>query len=169
MGFQIMFDQANSFYICALLCKKKLDEKPPRHDLYSTPEIVNLAFACEVYIKTLLDFYNIEVKREHKLNKLFDLLPDDISDSINKRTFSEYPIYSAINKQILTDAFGIKLLDKNADAFYKWRYSYEEHTLSCDVGFLLAFAKALRDECCFRLYGLDWEKYCDICKINSDL
>ncbi len=164
-----MFDQANSFYICANLCKRELDKKPQRHDLYSTPEIVNLAFACEVYIKTLLDFYGIEFGKKHKLNELFALLPEKMRNEIDKQTFFIHPVYSAINRQILTDPLGRKLLDVEADAFVNWRYSYEKYPLSCHVGFLRAFSEVLRDECCARLYKINWADYCKISKINLDL
>ena len=50
----MMFDQANSFYICAKLCEDKLKNDAARFDMYLTPQIVNLALACEIYLKTLL-------------------------------------------------------------------------------------------------------------------
>ena len=158
MGFQIMFDQANSFYLCAHLCEKELDRQPGRHDLYSTPMIVNSAFACEVYIKTLLDFYNIPAGKKHNLDDLFQLLPDEVKDSITKNDCSL--------SGRMTDAFGLSLLKAVSDAFVTWRYSYEKSTLSCDVGFLKTLTKVLQAECASRLYGLTWEQYCKLARIN---
>ena len=63
MGFQIMLDQANSFYICAKLCESKVKKFEGRIDIYATPMIVNLSFACEVYIKTLLDYWGEREKK----------------------------------------------------------------------------------------------------------
>ena len=156
-----MFDQANSFYVCAKLCERELDEHPTRHDMYSTPQIVNLAFACEVYLKSLLNFYKIDFGKSHKLNELLNMLPDEVRNSIENRTFDKRPV--------LFDAFGYKLIDKIADAFVEWRYSYEVSRLSCEIGYLNALADSIKEECCMRLFNTNWEAYCMTVKINSDL
>lgn len=155
-----MFDQANSFYICAELCEKELEKHPGRHDLYSTPQIVNLAFACEVYFKTLLDFHKIAFKKKHKLSDLFDLLPSSDKEYIDRELSVKYPF---------NNPFGRRKIDVEADAFVEWRYSYEKHTLSCDIGYLKALAKVLQELCSKELYDCSWEQYCYIVKINSDL
>ena len=45
-----MLEQANSFYVCAKMCGNKMKKLEGRIDIYATPMIVNLSFACEVYI-----------------------------------------------------------------------------------------------------------------------
>ena len=75
MGFQLMLEQANSFYVCAKMCGNKMKKLEGRIDIYATPMIVNLSFACEVYIKTLLDF------RDYKSEE-FNLVPVDYQEEI---------------------------------------------------------------------------------------
>lgn len=58
-----MFKHACSFVDCAEFCSKQ----GSRID-YAKPEIVNSAFACEVFIKSLL-FYNGVSFEEIKKNK----------------------------------------------------------------------------------------------------
>lgn len=160
MGIQIMFDQANSFYICSQLCKRELDKQPGRHDIYATPQIVNLAFACEVYLKTLLTFSEIDIKKKHKLNDLFDALPDEDKRHIETYMQTCYPFQSVV---------GWRKIDIEANAFVNWRYSYERVTLSCDISYLEALAQILQMLCCEKLYNVSWEQYCITAKINSDL
>ena len=84
MGFQLMLEQANSFYVCAKMCGNKMKKLEGRIDIYATPMIVNLSFACEVYIKTLLDYLENGSKKSHKLNELLDALPDEKKSRILK-------------------------------------------------------------------------------------
>ena len=90
MGFQVMLDQANCFYICAKLCESKMKKFEGRFDIYATPMIVNLSFACEVYIKTLLDYWGEREKRGHKLNELIDLLPYEMKKQIFEAVEEKY-------------------------------------------------------------------------------
>lgn len=171
MMLQVMFEHASSFLLCAELCAEETERKKVRFDLLDTPEIVNLAFACEVYIKTLLEFYRIKVKREHKLNELLALLPDDVQYEIKQQTFQKHPVYNYSTGKILTNGFGLDLLDLEANDYMDWRYVYEAKRgcVSCDVGFLRAFAVTLRDCCCERLFRMNWEEYCKTYEINLDL
>lgn len=171
MMLQLMFEHASSFLMCAELCAEETKRQKKRFDLLGTPEIVNLAFACEVYIKTLLGFCRIKVKREHKLNELLALLPDDAQQEIKQQTFQKHPVYNYSTGKILTNGFGLDLLDLEANDFVDWRYVYEakRSSYSCDVGFLRAFAVTLRDFCCERLFRMNWEEYCKTYEINLDL
>ena len=79
-----MLEQANSFYVCAKMCGNKMKKLEGRIDIYATPMIVNLSFACEVYIKTLLDYLENGSKKSHKLNELLEALPDEKKSRILK-------------------------------------------------------------------------------------
>ena len=133
---------------------------PARHDMYTTPQVVNLAFACEVYLKTLLIFSEIDIGRKHKLNELFDALQDVDKQYIEVCMKRCYPVRSVS---------GLRKIDMEADAFVNWRYSYEKTTLSCDISYLDALAKILQTMCSKKLYGISWDQYCAREKINSDL
>ena len=161
MGFQLMLEQANSFYVCAKMCGNKMKKLEGSIDIYATPMIVNLSFACEVYIKTLLDYLENGSKKSHKLNELLEALPDEKKSRILKEVEEKHGA--------LSDAFGIQVIDTVADAFAKWRYSYEVSRVSCDIGYLFALTEAVRNMCCETIYGLSWEKYCKTARINSDL
>lgn len=161
MGFQIMLDQANSFYICAKLCESKMKKFEGRTDIYTTPMIVNLSFACEIYTKTLLDYLANSGKRGHKLNQLIDLLPYEVKEQIFEAVEEKYGT--------LITPFGIPLINTVADAFQKWRYSYEATRVSCDIGYLFTLTEAVRNVCCKTVYRLSWEEYCKTAKIDSDL
>ena len=83
----------------------------------STPAMVNIAFACEVFLKAILLFHDIEYMRclkhneRHKLKPLFDLLP--------KEEYKEYLRLGMDN-----ETFKTKLEEHSAD-FEKWRYFME--------------------------------------------
>lgn len=151
MNCGLMFDQANSFYICDGLCEKELKKRPKRHDLYSTPQIVNLALACEIYLKTLLVFRDAKIGKKHKLNELFDSLPESDKNIIDRETFRRYPFPSPFRQ---------RKIDVEANAFVQWRYSYEKYRISCDVGYLEALAKTLQEYSCKTIFNLTWEQYC---------
>lgn len=171
MMLQVMFEHASSFLMSAELCAEETERQKKHFDLLGTPEIVNLAFACEVYIKTLLEFYRIKSKKNHKLNELFAQLPDDVQQEVKQQSFQKHPEYNRLTGKILTNSFGMDLLDLEANAFADWRYVYEAKRgcVSCDVGFLRAFAVTLRDFCCERLFRMNWEEYCKTYEINLDL
>ena len=144
MGFQLMLEQANSFYVCAKMCGNKMKKLEGRIDIYATPMIVNLSFACEVYIKTLLDYLENGSKKSHKLNELLDALPDEKKSRILKEVEEKHGA--------LADAFGIPVIDTVADAFAKWRYSYEVSRVSCDIGYLFALTEAVRNKDKFYIF-----------------
>ncbi len=158
----MMFDQANSFYICAKLCEDKLENGALRFDMYSTPQIVSLALACEIYLKTLL--FCIDDKtpvKAHRLDDLVKMLPADISDNLMQSVYKRFP---AIN-----NVWGFSYLELVSNAFIDWRYSYEKDRLTCKVGYLVALADALKEECSQLIFGINWDEYCKNNKLNSDL
>lgn len=158
----MMFDQANSFYICAKLCEDKLENGVSRFDMYSTPQIVNLALACEIYLKTLL--FCIDDKtpvKAHRLDDLVKMLPADIKDSLMQSVSERFPT--------MNNVWGFSYLELVSKAFTDWRYSYEQDRLSCEVGYLMALADALKEECSQLIYEISWNEYYKSNKLNSDL
>ena len=151
----IMFDHANGFYLCAELCEKAFDSKTLRWDLYSTPSSVNLAFACEIYLKTLLFCIDNEKPiKQHRLNDLIALLPEDVKDSIMQSVYMKFPLEK--------NAWGESYLNLVSDTFTEWRYSYEKYQLSCEIGYLRALADSLKEECAHRIFGISWDEYIGI-------
>lgn len=154
---QQMFRHACAFSDCADFAMKELDIDNTNVEWYTTPAIVNSAFACEVYLKTLLLFYNIPAKKEHKLKELFEMLPENDKECIKRETVINYG-------GRWMDGFGLERLAYISDAFVKWRYNYEYvpekmGSMQIDVGFLDAYRNTLRDVCCIRLFGTKWVEY----------
>lgn len=154
---QQMFRRACAFSDCADFAMKEYDPEITNVEWYTTPAIVNSAFACEVFLKALLLYYNIKLKREHKLKDLYELLPKNDKEQIKQGTLIKYPVG-------WENGFGLERLEHISDAFVEWRYSYEyvpgkRGSLQIDIGFLNAFRNTLRDVCCFRLFGMKWDDY----------
>ena len=139
-----MFYTATDFYNCAEFVFNLEDSFMKG---YHTPAVVNLAFACEVYLKTLLENQGIEIKT-HDLSKLFQKLPEecqqDILKDVSEDGFS------------LVDVFGISEIDRISRVFEDWRYNYEHSVLNVDLGFLESFCKALRECCCKVVFNSTW-------------
>lgn len=154
---QQMFRHACAFSDCADFAMKEYDPGITNVEWYTTPAIVNSAFACEVFLKALLIYHNIAVKKAHKLKELYELLPAEDKARIKQDTLIECPIG-------WNDGFGLERLEQISDAFVKWRYNYEivsgkTGSMQIDIGFLNAFRNALRDVSCFRLFNMKWDKY----------
>ena len=85
-------------------------------DVVSIPAIVNAAFACELYFKSML-----EQPRVHKLKDLYEQLDDETRLRLKNefdKNFPKHPIYN----------FYVFLNDVS-NAFVEWRYVFEEsHT-----------------------------------------
>lgn len=99
-------------------------------DVVSIPAIVNAAFACELYFKSML-----EQPWGHKLKDLFEQLDRKIQLQLKNEfntNFTKHPVYNF-------DGF----LSDISDAFIEWRYIFEEqHTegfYGCHINEFLTF------------------------------
>ncbi len=128
--------QADDFfeaYKRCLECKNWRKDEYGRNvaDIDSIPAIVNGAFACELYIKSLLPTQ----EKEHNLKLLFEMLPPDFQESIRNEVNDKFKDYAAYT-------FDMRL-DDSANAFINWRYIHEEeHTegyMGCYVNELPTF------------------------------
>ena len=81
---------------------------------FSAPQIVNLALACEIYLKMLLEHTGVTVK-EHRLSALLHKVPKDYQNRINTLLYQRYPITQ--------NAFGCPYIELLSNAFVEWRYS----------------------------------------------
>ena len=150
---QRMFRHACAFAECADMAMGKSRGDNVSLEWFVEPAIVNSAFACEVFLKALLLFYECPLKRQHKLKELYELLPCKPKEYIKQTTMLRYG-------GVWEDAFGFEILDSFSNAFVDWRYSYEAiHTLKLDIGFLTAFRNTLCETCCQVLFSKTWEEY----------
>lgn len=144
-----MFLHACSFVDCAEHYDKIESDAMHRATWCSAPKIVNTAFACEIFLKTLLTSNGIEYKRAHNLEHLYNLLPANYQSAI------EQEIIVRFGKT--KDMFGFTYFHNVSMAFNDWRYSFERRRLNIDLGFLNTFCELLREMCCQDLYGQSWE------------
>ncbi len=140
-----MFLQAHGFSKCAKIAMEGGIE-------CSTPAIVNYAFACEVYLKSLLYFSDISFKKKHELKELFDLLPEKYKESIMRLTLAECGSWDDYS------------LDNISNAFIEWRYSYEtigkkRACMRIETGFLVALNNALRELCTNEFFGITYNQF----------
>ena len=159
---QRMFRHACAFADCADLALSEFDPRNDDVEWYTTPATVNSAFACEVFLKTLMKYYDIPfekllpVKDRHKIKELYELLPEDSKNWIKATVTDRYGVW--------TDGFGRELLESISNAFVDWRYNYEHGegkrcTLNNYILFLRDFRNTLREACCWSFFGKTWEEY----------
>ena len=98
------------------------------------PSIVNLAFSCELYLKSLISDGESRA-RGHDLEELFNELPnDELRDKIQN-----YP-------QFKGDITFHKHLSEYKNTFTNWRYIFEHNRPKCtDLIFLDNFCLALHN------------------------
>lgn len=151
-----MFRHACAFCECADMAFEKYKHETADIEFYSTPAVVNAAFACEVFCKALLKYDDIPYKKVHKLADLYNKLPNDIKDCIKSIVIYKYGKWK--------DNFGFDCLDNISNVFAKWRYIFEHDwsesaSIHLQTGFLFAFRDALREICCQLFYYKSWEQY----------
>lgn len=152
LDYREMFDVAKEFADTASLAAGKRDLETqgwsrPR----IIPEIVNRAFSCEVFLKSLLVFLDVSFRKEHELKKLWLLLPAELQNKVEQELSSRYGFGGQDDFEAL--------LAKTSNAFADWRYIYEVHALSGFPGFLAAFSDSLREVCCQKYHHSTWEEY----------
>ena len=149
-----IFERGCAFADCGFLCDQMKEKTGPFY--FSDPMIVNYAFGCEVFLKAMLYYSDIKVKREHRLKNLFDHLPPDAQKIIQERTIDWCGQWD--------NAFGLPLISEISDAFVEWRYSFENDfsksaSKHIQTSFLIGFSSALRETCCECLFKMTWEQY----------
>ena len=101
----------------------------------------NLAFALELYIKTLLAQLAVSVPSHHHLRQLYDALPQEIRADIGKTyaavraqwhgrcasvTFAKGPADTPSWGEYVNVPMDLEsLLERSSDLFQSWRYIYE--------------------------------------------
>ncbi|WP_414150958.1 HEPN domain-containing protein [Acetobacterium carbinolicum] len=94
---------------------------------------VNMAFACELYIKSMLYNYDIDFGKTHRILALYKLLPEDCQNKIKNTVQFQYA---------RGDNFEL-VLEEISDAFVFLRYAHERKTIVTDWSSLLAITTAI--------------------------
>lgn len=137
-----MYRTGCEFSDCAVFCLNTPNSQA-YNIFYVTPATVNAAFACELFLKLLLNLNQIEYNRVHKLKDLFDVLPDNIRENIKTATIEKYGQWK--------NSWNIEILDNISNAFNDWRYNYEHDwsksaMMKIELEFLFAFKDALKEQ-----------------------
>ena len=111
---------------------------------YMYPMTVNVSFACELFIKSLLTICGIKYPRGrdgHKLQDNYALLPGDVQTNIEN-----------LYKQSEQNESIADLLNTYNNAFPDWRYAFEhknddDNSLTVAWTAFFCFAHALQEEC----------------------
>ena len=98
------------------------------------PSVVNLAFACELYLKFLLIKSGLQNITTHNLSHLFSALPIEIQNRIRN------------TPEFRGDTDFMVKLEEDKNVFKEWRYLFEGNNKSVEVIFLENFALALHNE-----------------------
>ena len=104
---------------------------------YNNQICTNIAFACELFFKSILFKSEIDCRKQHNLYLLYELLSDEQKKSIKKLHKS-----GNINKEDFD--LNLKEISK---AFIVLRYSYERKKIAYNLQFLLELIMALNDYC----------------------
>lgn len=128
-----MFNQANSFATASADIFEKHLLKAPLNGAAMSPFVVNIAFAIELFIKTLSIQHDKKL-HGHEIKKLFKKLPGAAKDEIDHHL-----------RRLCTSsqwADGIKTMEGLRDvleevdtAFVDWRYLHEEPTKRLKITF----------------------------------
>lgn len=101
----------------------------------SAPAVVNAAFACEMFLKSLLVYYEIPYRKEHNLIKLYDMLPEASKNKISMFCGDERGVTVFRNT-----------LSKHADDFVDIRYFVEaEGWMGMDPTYMITLAYNLSE------------------------
>lgn len=151
-----MFKHACAFRDCAHFCETEPWDVEHRMASHTVSGIVNSAFACEIFIKSLLIYndYTIEDIKGHELNKLWEKLKqkdEELTNSVEKKMEE---VFCSNGDYTFSD-----LLNNISNAFEYWRYIYEKSSGTIYINFLKIFRDLLRNVCCEKLYNLTWAEY----------
>ena len=158
-----MFKQACAFSDCARCCEvEPNDIIEYRFNSHTVAGIVNSAFACEVFIKTLLVIHGVSVNEMrgkktrdgHELKRLWELFKKMDCKTATLVELQMQEIFNSNNKSMFYD-----LLDSISNAFEYWRYIYEKDDGNTNINFLRTFRLLLREVCCEQLYDKSWEEF----------
>lgn len=104
-------------------------------EVANIPAIVNAAFSCELYIKSMIS----ESNKEHNLKKLFAYLSQDYQNQIKDMVNSKLRNGCLYNFD--------DCLEKACNVFVEWRYIFEnEHSdgyMGCNINQNLTFFQCI--------------------------
>jgi len=126
------FIQARHFQLAAERCMEERQLPNNQFQWLPIPYVVNAAFACELYLKGILEKNDVKIPAKHDLKCLYNLLPYNIRKII-KHTFED--------KNMIFE----NELKMAKDLFLKWRYIHEDILKGNEISANLAFIRLFLD------------------------
>lgn len=104
---------------------------------YSNQVCTNIAFSCELLLKSIIFEKGIDCRKQHDLYQLYNLMPESDKESIKK-------LHKSGN--IRKEDFELNLKEVGK-AFIVLRYSYERKRMAYNLQFLIELLIALNEYC----------------------
>ena len=134
-----MYNNACAFYDCAEMTMKKAMENVLDNPFnIIVPAVVNCAFSCELFLKLIIECLGKKYGKVHDLEKLFNILPQEMQNRINEKVFYKTGKSNSV--------FGIRPITLAANYFNNWRYSFEKPNITADMGYLFGLCSVLKEE-----------------------
>ena len=151
-----MFEHACAFADCARYCQIEPNNIKRRTKSHSVSGIVNSAFACEVFLKTLLVFHGVPVEelKCHDLKRLWEKFKTKDANTALSVELGLREWFKSQNANMFDE-----MLNDISNAFEYWRYIYEKQGGRINLNFLVGFRDLLREVCCNQLFGKSWSEY----------
>ena len=132
---QSAFDIANGYFEGALRCASPVaDPYLPGGIVCPMPPTIScIAFAAEMYMKSLVLGDGQTVLKSHRFDKLFSLLPLADQQSVRRR----FRIYTGLQSLAIPEQ-----IKQFANAFVDWRYAHEG-TSNVRLDYLFDFSRSL--------------------------
>lgn len=180
-----MFRQACAFAECGKHCEIEPLPFSMRKSNFTIAGMVNSALACEIFLKTILQYYTNSYPGVHELNTLWANLKENNPNIAKEISATVDSIYSTSQPNIIERVLEIKSISKT---FPHWRYIYEKEPLDSetvlalkdkrangkelndkeqkqaerfdsDPNFIRIFREVLQAECCKILFDCSWNEY----------
>ena len=157
-----MFEHACAFVDCARYCQIEPNNIKFRMKSHSVAGIVNSAFACEVFIKTLLVFRGIPLNEIKSNNKKYGHNLETLWTAFREKDHTLALLVEHRLKELFNsddENMFDNLIANISNSFDYWRYIYEQETACLNLNFLVYFRDILREVCCNQLFGQSWGEY----------
>ena len=157
---ELMFKHGCAFAECGKHCEIEPISNEQKAGSFTIAGIVNSAFSCEIFLKTLLVITGSTTPPHgHKLSDLWnDLERQDSSLSESIRLYIQN-LFPSKNTNLIDNLLAV---DTISDAFYHWRYIYEDDKkteLRMNRIFIRSFRDILQEICCEKIFECSWNEY----------
>lgn len=131
---QLAFMSGKSFHEAAIRCSEPVKDpyRPDQTVTPALPSVVCIAFAAELYLKSMIVERTGKMPESHRLDRLYNSLTTEQQ----KRVRRHYAQYAEVGKLKLKEHIG-----ELANAFVDWRYAFEG-SKNVRIDYLFALARA---------------------------